>query len=457
MIALLLVVVVVTGGLKIDRILIGSTEVYEASATGVDSVILMEAATSNDEKLINGTVKVYCTLGEAGDQTLTVGGLSENFMAYAVQSRTDVETSVATIAFTSPAASTLYDTDDTKETVDLTGAAASHAQVSFRITGGYFYKPELDSLTTFTTTRASNPMVTRTNVSNTAEVKFKPNNRTNVQITAQVVHKPELTAVKTYYYGDAVLDKVSGDDQTGRPNTQLRQPLVVQVENESGSGVSGQVVSFSFDAASFKFSVPDPHDDDEDDENRKTGMFLAVPGTTIYDSDNVYDDTNGRVAAANHDSIDTEQALLTVVSDSRGEAKVYVVLTYTSTDSGKHYYQPTATILKVLPADSKSPVNTEKFTHRAAMQRFKATADPEPRRDTRDIRIVSGDRQNVAVRKNADPLVVVVESDGNVVQGASVTFSENAGIGELEFVSADNFGVSISTSGTTRFKRNRYN
>ena len=67
------------------------------------------------------------------------------------------------------------------------------------------------------------------------------------------------------------------------------------------------------------------------------------------------------------------------------------------------------------------------FDDTEAQQKFRATANPIPARDSRDIRIVSGDRQSVAIRKNADPLVVVVESDGGVVGDVPVTFSANGG------------------------------
>ena len=62
-----------------------------------------------------------------------------------------------------------------------------------------------------------------------------------------------------------------------------------------------------------------------------------------------------------HPSFRDERTTLNVVSDSRGEAKVYVVLTEElqplATDT-KYYYQPMAAI--------------NGFTHRAAMQRFQS-------------------------------------------------------------------------------------
>ena len=234
-----------------------------------------------------------------------------------------------------------------------------------------------------------------------------------------------------------MLDKVSGDDQVGRPNTQLKQSLVVNVENQRGTGVSGQVVLFGFEdtPGNFSFSTPDSPND------KRPGQFRAVPGTTIYDNDPAYANTNGLVEAEDHLSFRAPQGELSVVSD-RGRAEVYVVLNYESADEGKRYYQPTATILRGLPSTA--------FTHRAATQRFKATADPGRPRETRDLRIVSGETQNVAVRKYADPLVVIVESNGDVVQGAIVEFETNRGV--LEFDSDENFGaqVNVTTSGTTR-------
>ena len=420
-----------TGEITINRIVIGSTEVYE-NATGARSVTLDADATSNDQKLINGTAKVYCTLGGAGEQTLMVAGLSEDFMAYAVQSRNDVESDVNGINFSPANAEILYDAADQTATVAL-APATTHVEVEFGISGGSLYHPDTPASNDFETTTTSR--LTRFTASNgQVTVKFRPSSRSNVQITARVVLKRELEAVKTYYYGDAVLDKVSGDDQTGRPNTQLTQPLVVNVENQGGTGVSGQVVLFSFAAAAdFSFSTPNVNSD------RKMGTFRAVPGTTIYDSNTIYDNTNGLVEAEDHPSFRDEKITLSVVSDSRGEAKVYVVLTDGDTSlatNTKYYYQPMAKI--------------DGFTHSLAIQKFKATADPGRSRDTQDIRIISGGTQNVAVRKYADPLEVIVESDGNVVQGAIVEFETNRGV--LEFDSDENFGtqVSVTTSGTDR-------
>ena len=394
---------VVIAGNTINRIVIGSTEVYE-DATGAATVTLSADAESDDLKLINGTAKVYCTLGDAGTHTFTVSTNVITFTAYAVQSRNDVESDVTEIAFSPAGADILYDTADQTATVAL-NTGQTYVEIEFRITGGSLYHPETPDSTNFKTTTTSS--LTRfTAPSNEVTVKFRPSSSSNVQITARVVHKRELEAVKTYYYGDAVLDKVSGDDQTGRPNTQLTQPLVVRVENDRGTTVSGQVVSFSFDAGSaFIFSTPDSTND------RKQGRFRAVPGTTIYDSTSTA--PNGLVDAEDHSSFRTPQNTLNVVSD-RGRAEVYVVLNdQTETGSvlsttSKVYYQPKATILSALP-------NTQ-FAHRAATQRFKATADPGRSRDTRDLSIVSGNNQNVAVRKYADPLVVSVESNGNVVQ-----------------------------------------
>ena len=447
-------------GITITEIRIGSTKVFEGSS---ESAITLDADNDLDENgLKDGTVSVYCTLeSTVGIKTVTVTDEdsrmdtddedNENdevtFRAYAVQDRGDVESNVGTIVFSRPNADILYDTANEDVTISLTGSANGYALVNLDIDGGSFYVPEPhDTDTAYSySTRTDSDLTIHTRDAGSVTMRFRPSSRSNVQITAQVLHKSELEVVKTFYYRDAVLDKVSGDDQTGRPNTQLTQSLVVRVENERGTSVSGQVVHFQFadEGSAFSFSTPAGNATD-----RSEGMFLAVPGTTIYDSATQYDDTNGRVAAADHDSIDTEKEALTVVSDGQGRAEVYVVLTHVA-DAGKQYYQPMARILRN-PAPEEVIVAADRFTHRAATQRFKATADPGRSRDTRDIRIVSGGTQNVAVRKYADPLVVIVESNGDVVQGAIVEFDTNRGV--LEFDSDENFGtqVNVATSGTTR-------
>ena len=439
----------------ITRIRIGSTNVFDGSST--NPITLTAQDDIEDRGLKNGTVYVDFTLsGTVGLQGIEVtdGGAADSnedprddpiqFTAYAVQGRDDVEpaTGVSVIAFSRPQADILYDTADEKIAVSLTGSASSYAQVNFRITGGSFYRPKgyRAAADPFSfTTSTTRTLTTHTRGDDSVTVWFRPSSGSNVQITAQVVFKSDLEAVKTYYYRDAVLDKVSGDDQTGRPNTQLTQPLVVNVENQRGTSVSGQVVLFQFTdpSSAFAFSTDGVNE-------RKAGTFRAVPGTTIYDDAPQYADTNGRVEAEDHPSFDTRQTSLRVVSDG-GRAEVYVVLTEGTsslTTDDEQFYQPTATILSNLPSTQ--------FTHRAATQRFKATADPGRSRDTQDMRIVSGGTQNVAVRKYADPLEVIVESDGDVVQGAIVEFETNRGV--LEFDSDENFGtqVSVTTSGTTR-------
>ena len=440
-------------GVTITEIRIGSTTVFEGAST---SAITLDADNNLDESgLKDGTVSVYCTLASTvGIKMVTVADQDTRedtddedneddevtFTAYAVQGRDSVESNVTAIVFSRSTADILYDTADEDVMISLTGSASGYALVNLEINGGSFYVPEphdTDTAPYSYSTRTDSDLTIHTRNNGSVTMRFRPSSRSNVQITAQVVHKLELEAVKTFYYRDAVLDKVSGDDQTGRPNTQLTRELVVNVENQRGTGVSGQVVLFTFadQANAFSFAT------DNDDE-RKEGMFLAVPGTTIYDA-TAFPNTNGYGRAEDHDSIDTEKASLTVVSGSRGEAKVYVVLTYdVESDEGKQYYQPTATILRGTTAGTA-------FTHRAAIQRFKATADPGRSRDTRDIRIVSGGTQNVAVRKYADPLEVIVESDGDVVQGAIVEFETNRGV--LEFDPDDNFGSQVTiTAGTPR-------
>ena len=126
------------------------------------------------------------------------------------------------IAFTPPNAEILYDTADQTATVvlDPVEEATAYVQIEFGISGGTLYHPETPDSNNFKTTTTTS--LTRfTDDISQATVKFKPRSSSNVQITARVVLKRELEAVKTFYYRDAVLDKVSGDDQTGRPNTQL--------------------------------------------------------------------------------------------------------------------------------------------------------------------------------------------------------------------------------------------
>ena len=413
----------------IDEIRIGSTRVFvntssipERSVTlyGLEDDAEGDGATSASSlDLENGKVSVYCTLGNStGEYTITVidaGSAHDEddeaspimFTVYAVQNRNDiraVDESGAATGITGitldPDADIIY--SSVREPiidVDVTGAADGYALVNLEVTGGEFYlpQPKLGSLGTSFTTHTDN--------SGDISVRIKPNSRSTVRVRALVEYKASVEATSILYYQDAVLAKEDGDDQEGYPGTQLLKPIVVEVQDGRGKGVSGQKVMFGFGTG-----------EDDRDRDLTPGKVFAVPGTTIDVEGELFDPEDNAIGR-------TEQPTLTVVSDSSGQAKVYVILDGASA-TAKTYYQPTARIVG--------------FDHAEAAQKFSVIANPTPSRESRDIRIVSGDRQSIAIRKNAKPLAVVVESDGGVVEGVSVTFIANGG--ELSFDPDDNFG-----------------
>ena len=413
----------IDGGGGIDEIRIGSTKVFvNTASTAPASVTLYasedaaedEGATSvSSLDLKSGSVKVYCTLGDdVGDYTITVSDAGSNndeddaadeitFTVYAVQDRNDIRAigAIATITI-NPASDIIY--SSVREPiidVGVTGDAVDYALVNLEVTGGKFYlpQPKLGSLgTSFTT---------HTDGDGNISVRIKPKSSSTVRVRASVEYKASVEATSILYYQDAVLAKEDGDDQEGYPGTQLLKPIVVEVQDGRGKGVSGQKVMFGFGTG-----------EDDRDRDLTPGKVFAVPGTTIDVDGELFDPEDNAIGR-------TEQPTLTVVSDSSGQAKVYVILDGASA-TAKTYYQPTARIVG--------------FDHAEAAQKFSVIANPTPSRESRDIRIVSGDRQSIAIRKNAKPLAVVVESDGGVVEGVPVTFIANGG--ELSFDPDDNFG-----------------
>ena len=273
-----------------------------------------------------------------GDYTITVSDAGSNndeddaaaeitFTVYAVQDRNDIRATGAIATITINPASDIIYSSVREPIIDVsvsgTGGtdASDYALVNLEVTGGKFYlpQPKLGSLgTSFTT---------HTDDDGNISVRIKPNSRSTVRVRASVEYKASVEATSILYYQDAVLAKEDGDDQEGYPGTQLRKPIVVEVQDGRGKGVSGQKVMFGFGTGKY-----------DRDRDLTPGKFFAVPGTTIDVEGELFDPED-------HPNGKTEQDTLTVVSDSNmGNAKVDVILDGASA-TAKTYYQPTARIV----------------------------------------------------------------------------------------------------------------
>ena len=456
---------------RIDEIRVGSTKVYAYDGqTPQISVVLHaggadeaspdisdsnDVSGSNAQNLKNGgTISVYCILpNEVGDLTVTIadGGNTDDtdnddddyvssiaYTAYSVEDRVTIESDTdITISLGNSAINNNPTGDIFMNATVIDGPTDNYVLVDFEVSGGRFVWPSnttdpenlADSITLHT---GSGGRLGR-------DLRIRPSSRATVQVEASIrFSNPTKEDTRTFYYQDAVLDLISGDDQEGYPETRLPSSLVVRVEDDNGRAIPGEYVVF------------DESGRPTNDLARRvvTGLqYLAIPGTKVWDfeNDKVVDVTS------DHDYADDPQDRLIVVSDSRsGEAKVYAVLPTAALDDSnnptKGYYEPQAQIMNANPPDDDAATATlPVFAHNDAIQRFTIVSDPARTGATRRIRILSGDRQSVEAREDTKPMVVMVESGGQPVAGVSVTFDAN--IGTLEFDDDDHFGA-LPTTGS---------
>ena len=148
--------------------------------------------------------------------------------------------------------------------------------------------------------------------SSAASVRLDMNRGTN-KVTVNIPGpQPPVTII--YIYGHAKIDIVDGN-QTGATSGRLEEPLVVRVTDASASNraVSGVAVKF-----------------DETETSIGDGMFIPIPGTTVYlDADGSLDDTLGAdsySAEIKSNDIPDAEGAINVQTDSGGEARFYYVL-----------------------------------------------------------------------------------------------------------------------------------
>ena len=426
-------------GARIDEIRIGSTKVYvydggtdeEVAVTlygaGTDSPLASnDVSGTNAQKLRSGTVTVYLTLpDDEGILTVTVADLEDadgdetdediTFTVFSVQNRSSIRAQ-SNIAITLGGSDIYSSTGNQFLTATVSGGSDStNVLVNFEVDGGRFEWPS----NTPDPDKLDDELTLHTGSGGTVQVRIRPSSRSTLKVKAWIEFtSPRVEEIIAIYYQDAVLDEVSGDEQEGFPGTQLPNPLVVRVEDGGGRSVSEQRVTF--------------RDTDRSGELNDLGetiasgiTYRAIVGTQIWLNNKVID------VKSDHAFVSAAQASITVISDNRGEARVYAELP--SGAASETYYEPMAQIVG--------------FSHLEATQRFVAIADPARSASTRRIRILSGDRQSVEAREYTDPLVVMVESRGQPVANAPVTFDVN--IGTLEYIDDENnFGTLGDSDGS---------
>ena len=91
------------------------------------------------------------------------------------------------------------------------------------------------------------PASDRTDRDGIASVSFTPRSAGAQGIIEVEAYTGDLSPVIfTINVGEPpdAINKISGDDQSGRPGTALANPFVVEVVDENGDGVSGATVAF---------------------------------------------------------------------------------------------------------------------------------------------------------------------------------------------------------------------
>ena len=251
--------------------------------------------------------------------------------------------------------------------------------------------------------------VSTLSTSSAAKVYLDMRSTTN-KVQASIAGEAPVTAIFIFGYPTVAI-VASSNNQEGVFGGRLDDPLVVKVTDGKSKAISGLAAIFSA-------------------ENQSTGMFIPVPGTTVYTDDGalvgtIGDDTVTQTATSTRP---VPGAAILVQTDSRGEARTYFQLA----GSGD---PQTVTV----EAGGSTPITPQNFTF---------TAGSGERRPT--LSILSGNNQRTDSEGDIeDRLVVVVKKDGNLLPGEEVTF--RAAKGTLIGRNADNNAplTNIRVYGTT--------
>ena len=328
----------------------------------------------NTLKAGSNTISVYCSVTSAGVFTVTAGTLT--FTVYGANNN------VAGVEFdpASPNANGEHynlirysaEGDISLGSSNFNNTVGAGHLIDFTVISGsgrlYFDNNDRSS--------AKSKQTVGVNSSDNASIRFRPPS-SGVTIVEAWIRGTNQRRRWTFFSQSPTLnkvDEVSAARRTGVINTRLLDPFVVQVQDGTrSSGIPGQKVTFSlFDSGS-----------------------SATTDTMLVDAS---DENNTGVAS------------LTLRSDSRGRAAVYLILGAT---------EGTYTLKAELKDDADVDWDTKRFIVKAVDEIADAI-----------IEKVSGDKERVDPESGAHPsqlVVRVLNRNRQIVEGSAVTFRATVG------------------------------
>ena len=221
--------------------------------------------------------------------------------------------------------------------------------------------------------------------SNAAAVRLDMNGGTN-KVKATAAGAAPTTGIFIFGYPNVAI--VSGNNQEGGFGGRLDDPLIVKVTDGKGRAISGLAATFDIGTGT-------------------GGMFIPVPGTTVYiDSAGVLLSTITTADPETQVATSTRPAPaadIIVQTDSRGEARTYFQLGTTTAETSQTVTVTAGGAGLIVPPN------------------FRFTGESGTRRPT--LSIFSGNNQTTDENGDIeDPLVVVVRMGGNLKPSERVEF-----------------------------------
>ena len=333
------------------------------------------------------------------------------------------------------------------QTLTVGGSAAS-VDVS-----SYFDDPDNDSLT-YTVT-SDNTEVATASVSG-ATVTITPESAGSTTVTV-IASDGTLTAtqhiavtVKAAPRTVQTLEKISGDNQQGEPNTTLTNPFIVEVRDANGNPFEGILVTFTIIAgggslkpqtattdangqASTTLTLG-PNAETNTVEVSVTGISASARFTaTAQEAPNQAPEPVGSVSAQTL-SVGGSAARVNVSSNFRDPDNDSLTYTATSDNTGTATVSVSGAVVTIAPKSVGSATVTVTASDGTltAMQRIAVTVEAAPR-VAHTLEKISGDnQQDVPGATLTSPFVVEVrDAAGNPLGGIIVTFAVTAGGGTL--------------------------
>ena len=371
-----------------------------------------------DSQKLSGTVTLTLTAATAEQVTITImetGGDAElRFTIYVVQDETAIFTDVEGITFVRQALVSTRDDNEVPISFTVKGQNVDNVPVTLTVNGSgrLFIKETYGGSIPDSESRSGSRLETSSAASGNI---FLDVNGGSSRITIEVTGTDPVTGV--FIFGVPKLN-LSNDDQTGVAGGRLANYLGAQLIDSRDRPISHGIISF-------------------DGETGHGGMFLPVPGTTVYvDTANNWagavaniDDT----VTAEIDDPDAAPGPVLVQTNSSGEARVY----YQLDDQVKDDLNVIA-LAAGLNLDEEFTVKVDAATEYAGT-----------------LTIASGDGQSASTDESLEkPLIVRLEtgsaSNRRGVPGETITFTTNIGLFELGVDGEDVPGTSHTLVTGTR-------